>query len=274
MPLLALEGKAFTPESLTSKLQQTWAVTKMQLKGKWLLACALIILISIGAFYALWQFRADASSVVDRDVLFQVAAFNTFSKGNYTGYTSYGELAKHGDFGIGTFDGLDGEMLALNGVFYQIPSNGIPRQVDAGMETPYATVTYFEADQTLTVSDVNYTQLKSTIDRVLNSSDAIYAIKVSGTMDYAQTRSPQKQSQPYPPITDALKTQSVFTLSNVSATAVGFWFPTSMNGVDYACYHLHLITDDHTAGGHLLDCIIRNATVEVDQINQYNLMLP
>ena len=47
-----------------------------------------------------------------------------------------------------------------------------------------------------------------------------------------------------------------------------------MNGVDYAGYHLHLITDDHTAGGHLLDCIIQNATVEIDQINSYNLVLP
>ena len=142
------------------------------------------------------------------------------------------------------------------------------------METPYATVTYFEADKSLSVADVNFTQLKALIDLVLPSIDAIYAIKVSGTYDYVQTRSPQKQTQPYPPLTDALKTQSVFTLGNVSATAVGFWFPSSMNGVDYAGYHLHLITDDHAAGGHLLDCIITNATVEINQINRYNLLLP
>jgi acetolactate decarboxylase len=187
---------------------------------------------------------------------------------------SYGELMGHGDFGIGTFEGLDGEMAAVNGVFYQIPSDGIPRQVNGSMETPYATVTYFEADQTFSVSNLNYTQLKAKIDSVLPSSDAIYAIKVTGTLDYAQTRSPQKQTQPYPALTEALKTQHVFTLSNVSATAVGFWFPSSLNGVDYVGYHLHLITDDHSAGGHLLDCTIRNATVEIDQINRYSLLLP
>jgi len=108
----------------------------------------------------------------------------------------------------------------------------------------------------------------------LPSQDAIYAIKVTGTFDYAQTRSPAKQTQPYPALADALKTQSVFNLSSVSATAAGFWFPSSMIGIDYAGYHLHLITDDHTAGGHLLDCIIQNATVEIDKINQYNLVLP
>ena len=71
-----------------------------------------------------------------------------------------------------------------------------------------------------------------------------------------------------------MKTQSVFNLSNVSATAAGFWFPSNMDGVDCAGVHLHLITDGHTAGGHLLDCTLQNATVEIDQINSYNLVLP
>ncbi len=246
----------------------------MQMKQKWTLALALIIVISISAFYVAWQSQANTSTAVDEDTLFQIASFNTFSMGNFAGYMSYGELAKHGDFGIGTLDGLDGEMLALDGVFYQIPADGNPVQITPDAMAPYATVTFFEADRTLTVTGLNYTQLKAQIDDALSSQDAIYAIKVSGSYDYAQTRSPQKQAQPYPALTDALKNQSVFTLSNVSATAVGFWFPGSMNGVDYAGYHLHLITDDRTAGGHLLDCIIRNASVEIDQINKYDLVLP
>jgi acetolactate decarboxylase len=244
------------------------------MQSKWFLAGALIVLVCFGSFYAVWHLQTDASTVLDKDILYQVAAFNTFSMGNYTGYISCMELAKHGDFGIGTFDGLDGEMLAVNGVYYQIPSDGVPRQVSGNMEAPYATVTYFEADQSLTVADLNFTQLKAQIDLVLPSLDSIYAIKVTGEFDYAQTRSPQKQTQPYPPLTEALKNQSVFALENVSATAVGFWFPNSMNGVDYVGYHFHLITDDHAAGGHLLDCVITNATVEINQINRYNLLLP
>ncbi len=243
-------------------------------KGKWLIASALIVLIVCSGFYFVWQSQAAANSAADKDVLFQLAAFNTFSTGAYTGTMSYSELEKHGDFGIGTFDGLDGEMIALDGVFYQIPSSGAPRQADADQKAPYATVTFFEADKTFTVAGLNYTGLKAYLDSQLPSKEAIYAIKVSGTYDYAQTRSPQKQVQPYPEINEALKTQSVFNLTSVSASAVGFWFPKSMDGVDYAGYHLHLITDDHTAGGHLLDCIINNATVQVDVINEYNLVLP
>ena len=247
----------------------------MDSKLKWLIATILIILISFSAFYAGWQIQTNTGSqTANRDVLFQLAAFNTFSTGQYTGFMSYSELEDHGDFGIGTFEGLDGEMIALDGVFYQIQSDGIPRQADPTQKAPYATITYFEADQTFTVSGLNYTDLKMYLDEELSSKDGIYGIKVSGTYDWAQTRSPQKQAEPYPNITEALKTQSVFNITAVSATAVGFWFPSSMNGVDYAGYHLHLITDDHTAGGHLLDCIINNATVEIDQINNYTLILP
>ncbi len=244
------------------------------MKAQLLAALALIVLVAIVGFYGTLEIQQNASANTDKDVMFQLAAYNTFSAGNYAGVMSYGDLEKHGDFGLGTFDGLNGEMIALDGVFYQIPSDGKPVQANDTQTCPYATITYFNVDQTITVSNVNYTQLKTQLDSALPSKDAIYAIKVSGTFEWAQTRSPVKQMQPYPNVTYALKTQSVFNLTSVSATAVGFWFPSNMNGVDYAGYHFHLITDDHTAGGHLLDCIVSNATVELDKINNYNLVLP
>jgi acetolactate decarboxylase len=227
--------------------------------------------IVFASLYAILEFNPNA---VDKDVLFQLAAFNTFSNGSFGGFMSYGEIEKHGDFGIGTFDGLNGEMIALNGVYYQIPLDGKPRVVTGNMEAPYATVTFFDVDQSFTISGVNYTQLKAEIDKVLPSKNVIYAIKVSGIFDFAQTRAPAQQTQPYPALSVALKNQAVFNLTDDSATAVGFWFPASMDGVDYVGYHLHLITDDHNAGGHLLDCIIRNATVEIDQTNKFSLVLP
>ncbi len=125
----------------------------MQNKAKATIVVALCFLIGLSVFNVTWQFKPE--STVDRDVLFQLAAFNTFSLGNYAGSMSYSNLAQKGDFGIGTFDGLDGEMIALNGVFYQIPSNGVPKEASATQTAPYATVTFFEADQTFSVSSLN-----------------------------------------------------------------------------------------------------------------------
>ena len=247
----------------------------MNSKGKYALTAILIVIVACSAFYVGLQTQQNPSATTDKDALYQLTPYDTFITGKYGGVMPYSELEKHGDFGIGTFDGLDGEMIALNDEFYQIPSTGIPRRAETTQTAPYATITYFQVDRTFTVSNLNYTQLKTYIDGQLGtSSDVIYGIKVIGTFEWAQTRSPQKQSEPYQNITKALETQSVFNLSDVSAIAVGFWFPPSMSGIDYAGYHLHFITDDKSAGGHLLDCIINNATIEVDIINNYYLVLP
>jgi len=123
-------------------------------------------------------------------------------------------------------------MIALNGEFYQIPSAGIPRKAELTQTAPYATINYFEADRTFTVTGLNVTQLKTYMDSQIDTSkDVIYGIKVSGTFDWAETRSPQKQTEPYQNITEALKTQAIFNLTDAQATAVGFWFPDSMSGV-------------------------------------------
>jgi acetolactate decarboxylase len=239
-----------------------------------IIVLALIVVMSVSTFYVGWQLGFNSGAAIDREVLFQVASFNTFSTGRYEGHITFGELSKYGDFGIGTFEGLDGEMLALDGVFYKIPFDGKPVEAKSSWRTPYATITYFEADYSFTVSNIsNYSELKAYIDGILPSENAIYAIKVSGIYDYAQTRSVPKQVEPYPTVTEAIQNQSVFELTNVSATAVGFWFPQSMDGVDFPGYHLHLITDDRAAGGHLLDCIIRDATIEIDQTKRYMLAL-
>ncbi len=212
---------------------------------------------------------------MDRDTLFQIEAFNTFSSGKYDGYMTYSELAEHGDFGIGTVHELDGEMIALNGIFYQIPVDGKPRQIDPSIKAPYATITFFKEDIKKTLKDpVDYFDIQSIINTLMPAENAIYAIKITGNYLYAETRSVPAQTKPYPIIAEVVKNQSVFILNNVSATAVGFWFPSSMDGVDYVGYHLHLITDDHSAGGHLLNFTVENATIEIDQTNKFNLILP
>ncbi len=249
----------------------------MPLKGKWvpIVAFAVIAVVSCAALYEIWQLRFSTSATENRETLFQISPFNVFSAGNYDGNTTYGELAEHGDFGIGTLNGLNGEMIALDGTFYQIPTDGKPRQIGAAEKTPYATVTFFEAERTIQVADaLNYSELTAYIDNVLPADSAIYAIKIHGTYDYAKTRSVPMQIKPYLPLTEVIKNQTVFTLNNVSATAVGFWFPSSMSGVDFVGYHFHLLTDEKSAGGHLLDCIVRNATIEIEYIQKFVMTLP
>jgi len=230
-------------------------------------AIALIGVVLFAAFYELTR--------PEQDTLYQVAAFNVFSAGNFDEDTTYADLAKYGDFGIGTLNGLNGEMIALDGKFYQIPAEGAPREIGSEEKTPYATVTFFSKDQSFQVVDLfSYAQLTAAINSTLPDYDLIYAIRVHGYFDYVKMRSVPLQSKPYPTLAEAVKNQTVFTLNGVEGTMIGFFFPESLSGVDFAGYHLHFLTDDRAFGGHLLECTIRNAVVEIDWMNNYRLLIP
>ncbi|MDM7913017.1 MAG: acetolactate decarboxylase, partial [Methanotrichaceae archaeon] len=38
--------------------------------------------------------------------------------------------------------------------------------------------------------------------------------------------------------------------------------------------HMHFITSDRSSGGHLLDCVVRNASVSLDEIFEFEMALP
>jgi acetolactate decarboxylase len=245
------------------------------LKVRWIpiVLLTLIAVVSCVVVYTVWQSQLSVNA--NKETVFQVAAFKPFAQGEYDGNTTYAELAKHGDFGIGTLNGLDGEMVALDGLFYQIAIDGKPRQIDSAEKTPFAVVTFFEADQTLHVVDaMNYSELKAYIDQNISPEDAMYAIKIHGVYDYAKTRSVPMQTEPYPALTEVIENQTIFILNNVTGTTAGFRLPSYMDQINVAGYHFHFITDDENAGGHLLDCIVRDVTIEIDYTYDYELALP
>ena len=52
-----------------------------------------------------------ANPITNRETLSQVSTINALLAGVYDGILTVGELKGYGDFGIGTFEGLDGEMV-------------------------------------------------------------------------------------------------------------------------------------------------------------------
>jgi len=165
------------------------------------------------------------------DVLYQVSTINALLQGVYDGVIPIGELETHGDFGIGTFDGLEGEMLALDGNYYQIKTDGIAYPVSENMTTPFATVIPFEADKNFRLEKpMNLTGLEKYLDLNLPSENMFYAVKIDGNFSYLRARSVPKQEKSYPKLADAVSNQTVFELENVSGTLVGFRTPDYIQG--------------------------------------------
>ena len=62
-----------------------------------------------------------AAPAPPRDTLFQVSTIGALNVGVFGGVVDYANLKQQGDCGIGSFTGLDGEMVAVDGKFYQVP---------------------------------------------------------------------------------------------------------------------------------------------------------
>lgn len=210
-----------------------------------------------------------------RETVHQISTFNALLSGLYDGQSTFNELKGFGDFGIGTLEGLDGEMIELDGAFYQVKADGIAYPVKDTMKTPFASVTFFDADQAQLVKEpINFEQLKKSLEGLISNKNIFYAIKVSGDFTYVKTRSVPGQKKPYPPLVEVTKNQPVFELHKVKGTLVGFWCPAYVEGINVPGYHLHFLTEDHKAGGHLLDFSMQNSLIEIDATPNFSMSLP
>ncbi|MBW2174605.1 MAG: acetolactate decarboxylase, partial [Deltaproteobacteria bacterium] len=211
----------------------------------------------------------------NKDVLFQTSTIDALLAGVYDGHMTIKELKKHGDFGLGTFDGLDGEMVGLDGEFYQIKVDGTACPVDDSMKTPFAVVTFFEPDESLLLDEeMNCEELSQYLDGKLPTENIFYAVKIEGGFEYIKTRSVPRQNKPYPPLVEVVKDQSILEFYDVRGTIVGFRTPHYMKGINVPGYHLHFIAADRRAGGHLLECRMQDVGIELDYTSEFYVVLP
>ncbi len=207
--------------------------------------------------------------------LTQVSTIDAILAGTYDGTMTCGDLTRYGDFGIGTFDRLDGEMIILDGTVYQVRVDGKVYRPDASVKTPFAAIVPFESDVTRELpAGTDFASLQKIIDEEASNKNLFSAVKVRGTFRFMKTRSVPAQSKPYPPLVEVTKTQAVFDLKNVTGTIVGFRSPPYVKGINVPGYHLHFISEDLKTGGHILDFELAEGSADIDLCNRFLLILP
>ncbi len=219
--------------------------------------------------------QRTSSDRVDKDIIFQTSTISALYEGVYEGNITIKQLKGYGDFGLGTFNGLDGEMIELDGEVYRINADGVPNIVENSVKTPFSTVTFFDADRRLNIkNEVECRKLETIIDEFLPTKNVFYAIKIDGFFNHVKTRSVPKQNKPFPTLAEALKKETRFQLNNVKGTMVGFRFPSYIREINEPGYHFHFITEDRKAGGHVIKCRVYEVKVDIDNSSDLNLKLP
>lgn len=213
-------------------------------------------------------------TLVHAGELFQVSTLASFAQGKYDGPLTIDELKQRGNQGIGTINGLYGEMIALDGQFYQIRTDGKVYSIADSEQTPFAMVVKFKSDKKLSITEAkDASTWQRLLDGILPDPAGVYAFKVHGNFNSLKVRSVPKQEKPYPCLEDVIKNQTVFNLKNVKGTMIGFRFPDFMKGVNAPGYHFHFITADKSAGGHVLECDIQDAEAEMEIVSSLNMTL-
>ena len=228
----------------------------------------------IRALHALRQHRTHTPEMPIHEI-YQSSTINAVLEGIYDGAMTFGQLKSHGDFGIGTFNALDGEMVGFDGRFWQVVSDGSVRAVADDCRTPFATVLFFKPSVEKPIQGpLDYNGLCALLDDSVESANLFSAIRVDGSFRHVRTRSVPRQTKPYPPLVEITENQPEFDLFNVSGTLAGFRFPDFAQGMNVPGFHLHFLTDDHRAGGHVLALDLAQARLAIDDTSNFHVELP
>ncbi len=210
-----------------------------------------------------------------RNTLFQTSTIDALLAGLYDADLSCGELLKHGDFGIGTFDRVDGEMVVFEGIIYQARGDGKVYKADQNCKTPFATICHFNPEKTISIDTrMDDSRLETLIDAAAPNQNLFCAIRMTGQFRSMKTRSVPAQKRPYPPLKEVTRHQPEFDMNNVFGTIVGFRCPPYVNGINVPGYHLHFISGDRNQGGHVLSFEMVDGTCDIDILHQFFLRLP
>jgi acetolactate decarboxylase len=228
--------------------------------------------------------KMDASSIITAALaqylqtpihtLFQVSTSGALVAGVYSGAVNVQGLLKHGDFGLGTFANLDGEMVVLDGHVYQVQVTGRVLEAPPTAQAPFAVVTKFTPNMDLEIGAIaNLSDLQRRCDSLRTSGNIFYALRLDGRFNRIRTRVVNRP-EAGTGLVDAAKAQAEFTFTDVSGTLVGLWSPGFSSAFSVAGYHFHFLSEDRLEGGHLLECESGPLRLRMEALTDFHLALP
>lgn len=193
-----------------------------------------------------------ACSCKTRSPVYQYAAFDDFASGKYAGTATLASVRACGDLGLGTVDGLSGELILLDGKFYLADGNCRLTRPDPATLSPFAEVVRFRPDGKSVLGPVSdMAALGAWLDERLPKG-AFAAARIHARFKTLTIRSVPGFKPPYPPLGEAIGSQHVEEHSDFSGTIVALRGPSGGGGTWVQGWHFHFVGDDGATGGHVL----------------------
>lgn len=222
--------------------------------------------------------KAILNSTQNQSGLFyHYSAWAAFVNKIYDGTLTAASLKQKGDIGLGSYNGLDGELIMLDNILYEALGDGTVIVVNDSTKIAYANATFFKEDKELQWSTIqNYDTLRAVLNRQIGSKNYFYAFKIHGTFKKMKLGGVPKQEKPYKLGLDVLiPNRPVFDKENITGTMVGFFCPEFIGEINVAGYHLHFVSDDKKSAGHVMEFSeASNLNGGMNKIAKYQFDLP
>lgn len=206
--------------------------------------------------------------------LYQHGTLALLVPGLLDGTLTMKELLAHGDTGIGTGEGLDGELIILDGTPYQVDGEGKVNIVKENFTMPFANSHFASYKELTTVKDITRNELKKLIEEKVGSNNTFYSIKIEGTFEKMKTRAVRKSTAPYDTLAKTAAKQNIFDQEKVKGTLLSYYSPEIFDGAAVAGFHSHFLSEEKTFGGHILDFSKVTGTIEYQQFDTLEQHLP
>lgn len=217
----------------------------------------------------------DADERPDHEVVHQLQLAHVLLDGDYQGVATLADVLADGDFGLGTVDHLDGELVIVDGEPWQVDWRGQAHLMPLDTRTPFAVVSAMHPVRQVQVDHVGWEEVAHTIERLVDDPTAVVLVRLEGTFTSALMRSVPPQTPPYRPFTEVADRDEVrWTVSPFRGVLVGFRFPDLTPGATITGLHLHGLDDQRTTGGHVHDFHVDNAVLTLGVSHDVTAHLP
>ncbi len=210
--------------------------------------------------------------------MYQVSTLQALAQGHYDGVTTIGELLKKGDIGLGTFQGLNGEMIVLDGKCYRANDKGVVNEVAKTEQTPFAEITFLGNVKSEPLPQhIHLKELLSWLGKKVNKNgrNNIYICRIDGDFSLVKARSEIPQEKPYRTLAKAMITdQREFSFTSLLGSLVCVYFPMYMDKLNLAGWHIHFLSQDKNYGGHVFDLTLEKGDGRFSAIQEFGCLIP
>lgn len=214
-------------------------------------------------------------ALADGDIL-QVSMIEALLDGCYDGDVTIAELQGRGDFGLGTLAGLDGELVVVDGEFWNIDPEGVCVPAPPQARVPFAALVNFTGASTFHLDGpMDRAALEALLLERLGDASVSAALRVEGAFGPVHFRTVVHQEPPYRPLAEVIASaERQFHADHLEGVMVGFYFPDFAGEVNQPGFHFHMVSADRTTGGHVYDFTLAGAEVTVGPSQQVHVELP